>query len=241
MNKKIEEFYNSVGSGYSENWGERRKGMEIINKFEKAFIEDNLNDFIKLNNKKIKVLNVGTASGRICEILLKNSLVEYYGLDISGEMVNIVKNKFQSKKNFFEIKQCDISQGITYENKMFDFISCVRVLKYNDNWKEILADIFRILKKDGEFCFSMPNCRSFNFFSKGPLNMYKTNKKELIGLLRRLGFRDIEFFRGFKIPDFFYSKVKSNFCIFFLNRIEMVLNFIFKDFFTKLFYIRCKK
>lgn len=60
---------------------------------------------------------------------------------------------------------CNISKDKLPFKRNFDFISAVRVLKYNKNWQEIIGKIINHLHNEGIFVFTMPNKNSLLRFT----------------------------------------------------------------------------
>jgi|GEM_PF-4963819 len=240
MNNTISNFYDNLAEDYSKGW--KRKGMCVINDYELSLVGSALDKVLMSDKNHPKmVLDIGCGSGRIANVLTTKANILYHGIDIAGNMVRVVKDNCKSKNNFVEAKQNNISKGIKYSDDSFDFISCIRVLKYNKNWRWILGDIYRVLKKDGVLIFTIPNRFSLNYFARGSLPMYGTTIREINKLLKDIGFTDVSIARGFKIPDVFYvftnNKVLLKSYVFLENLLYRLIGLSF----SRILYITCRK
>ena len=241
MNNSITKFYDSLGNDYCNNWEKLENGMKIIREFETDFIKNNLMAMKVNTNQDLMVLDIGSGPGRIAEIVLRDKQFKYQGIDISPKMVRVLKDKFKKKPNFIDAKVGDISIGLPYKANGFDIITSVRVLKYNKNWPDIIKNISKILKSGGLFIFSVPNKHSLNYFSKGALPIYKTTDKQIVGVLKRAGFKNIRIEPSSKLSDIFYSSTNNKYLLRLYVLIEKVLNLIFKEKFSRLLYVSCNK
>ena len=241
MNKLIANFYNKLGSNYYDNWYKIENGMRLIREFEADFVRNIINGFKRSNDQKLAVLDIGSGPGRVAEIILKDKQLKYQGIDISSEMIKVLNKKFQKRNNFINAKIGDISAGLPYESNSFDIITCIRVLKYNKNWPEIIKSIHEILKTRGLFLFSIPNKHSLNFFSKGKLPIYKTTINQIVSILQETGFEKIKIEKSSKLSDLLYCKTNNEYLLRLYSFIEKMLSQIFKERFSRLLYVSCYK
>lgn len=242
MNKIISDHYNKLGSNYLANWKKLDNGMTVIAEFEENFIEKSVSTDCLQKKGGLKILDIGCGPGRIADFVLnKENNLKYYGIDISKEMVNSVKNRFRNNQYFIDAQVCDASEKIPHESDYFDIIISIRVLKYNVNWKDIIKNINRVLKKGGYFIFTMPNKHSLNYFSKGEIPIYKTTISEITEILQKNGFNDIGIKDSSKLSDLFYSTTNNKNLIKFYCYIEKLLSIIFKQKYSRLLYIVCRK
>lgn len=118
------------------NWrhlNAKRQGIE--NKIFKEFIKP-----------KNKILDIGCGRGfflkRIFQIF--GNSIEYYGIDISEEIINFAKDYFKNAKYL-------VSPGekLPFENETFDYIQIISTLEHVLNPYSILKEAYRVLKKEG--------------------------------------------------------------------------------------------
>lgn len=102
------------------------------------------------DNKKLRILDVGCGQGRLSIPLAEmGNTVE--GIDLSPNAIQLAK-KYASKKNisniYFDVK--DISEPFSdYESEKYDCILCTEVLYMIKNYDIVLAELYRMVKKDG--------------------------------------------------------------------------------------------
>jgi len=201
------EQWNNIGIEYDKIWkGRARKEME---KKELNFI----NEYINKDSRK--VIDIGIGCGRILGNYVSNDLInEIYGIDIAEKMVEICKKKFKNDDKIKSIGICDISKDNIPYHTEFDFISAIRVLKYNRNWKEIIEKISNQLSPNGIFVFTMPNKYSINNFSacfnkfilkNNNYDICRTSGKEIQRVCKGLNLKLIKIISFSKIPDIFYD------------------------------------
>lgn len=222
MRNKNRVHWEKMGEKYDSVWQAPAKKM--LSDKETGFINYYLS---KVSGRKI--LDIGVGTGRILTELIKNSPKDskIYGLDISQKMVRICRKKFININKIREIKVCDLSkQNLCYKNN-FDFITAIRVLKYNKNWPEIIKKVYGALEKDGIFVFTMLNRNSLNKFSRYPISLYKTDPKEIKDLLRENGFEILEIKTFTRIPDIIYELFNYQIYARVLSYFEEVLDIFF--------------
>jgi len=137
MNKK--EFYEWKADSYTEF---DRKGFA---RYQRA---------LKLANVRsgAKVLDIGCKHAFLCDYLAEKGMnCDYYGLDISGKVIESVKHK----KGTFQT--CDIMKGLPFGDGQFDYIFCLEVLEHVENPTFLLNQFERVLKDDGMLLLSVPN------------------------------------------------------------------------------------
>ena len=230
----IKKHWDSVGGeSYRYFWSSsltRQKLSEKEEQFIKKFI----------SSKTIKALDFGIGSGRVFNILLENTnpQSEIYGLDISEAMVKYCQEKFGMYKKIEGIKVIKNSQDIDdYYKIKFNFITAIRVLKYNSDWKKILINLFKILQDNGIIIFTMPKKYLISRLHK-PKSPFRVTIKEIKEIAEQNNMRIVEI-KGFaKIPDFFYginNRLFSKIVLF----SENVLRFIFGErlFEREVFYV----
>ena len=234
-NNKI--YWNKLNNKYSDVWKSKAKQKMALS--EADFISGYL---IKL--KPNRILDIGIGNGRILENHIKNSLenAKIFGIDISEKMVGICKNRFRNENKIKEIKTCDISTENLCFDDNFDFMTGIRILKYNKNWQEILIKIYDKLNKNGIFIFTMLNSNSADRFLKHRVSIYKTNKRELKNVLQNIGYEVIDLKSFTKIPDVFYILFDNSFYVSLLINTEKFLELVLgKTFLGRVLFIVCRK
>jgi SAM-dependent methyltransferase len=224
------------GEFYESSW-QKTLACRILSEKEKKFIRKFLPYF------GIKALDFGIGAGRILNVLLENTSpdAELYGLDISESMVRYCQEKFGKNPKIKGLKVVKNwgSLNFDYQTK-FNFITAIRVLKYNKNWREILKNLFEILQQDGIIIFTMPNKYSLiNIpgLKKFCAKVYKASIGEIKKIARENNMKIIEI-RGFeRIPGLYSinNKLVSKILLY----CENILSFIFGNKFLvkEVFYV----
>ena len=125
-------------------------------------------EILKLFEKKIEknsLLDLGCGEGYCARLLLKQKPKKIIGIDISKKMVNLAnkQKKTNCVSSFF---QGDVT-NIRLKSNSFDFVYGIFVYNYLTvaKMKKSFAEVFRVLKKGGEFIFSIPH-PAFPFIKK---------------------------------------------------------------------------
>ena len=114
--------------------------------------------------KKNKILDLGFGDGRHL-IFLKNLGLNVFGTEISLEIVNKAKKKFQiPKKNLI----VGTSDNLNFKSNFFDFLlswnSCYYMNpKHPFSFEKHVIEMSRVLKSDGTLIISIPKKTSFIF------------------------------------------------------------------------------
>ncbi len=238
QNYKNRCHWEKLNKEYSKNW----EG------FPKKKLSERETNFVTRFLGKTKgrtLLDIGVGNGRILEKLVKFSSEKscIFGIDLSDKMADFCRKKFVNEKKIEKIIVCDVARSGICIDERFDFISAVRVLKYNKNWVDMIKNIGKKLEQDGIFVFTMLNENSLSFFSNYGLSTYQVSKKEIKEKVEELGFEMICIESFSKLPAFMYlyfidSRAYSNLII----CCEKILEFILgKNLFGKEFFIAIKK
>ncbi|MDR8523721.1 class I SAM-dependent methyltransferase [Shewanella fidelis] len=98
------------------------------------------------------VIDMGCGSGEYAQWLLEQSVGRLTCIDISEEMIDLVKNKFGLNVHAY----CqNLSQGLPLEkDNSADVIVCPLVLHYIENLTPVFESVCRVLKPGGYIVFS---------------------------------------------------------------------------------------
>jgi len=102
------------------------------------------------NNEKLNILDVGCGQGRL-SIPLAEMGHNVEGIDLSSNAIHLAK-KYASDKNitniYFDVR--DIAEPFRdNKSEKYDCILCTEVIYMVKNYDEVLAELYRMLKKEG--------------------------------------------------------------------------------------------
>jgi SAM-dependent methyltransferase len=199
------DHWNQLGAGYADNWTTPRQ--RLLAEDELAFVIGHLPP-----SSGQTVLDVGIGTGRVLEALLADERVDaVYGVDVAPEMVRVCQEKFAGHPKLKDLLVCDVSREPLPAADGLNFVSAIRMLKYNPNWWEIVqTQLAPRLASGGHVVFSMPNRNSVKFVSRRyAVEYFKTTKSELNRRLPAAGLEALEFSGFTKLPDALYSRLAS--------------------------------
>ena len=130
-----------------------------------------------LNWKKGRLLDIGCGN---CRNLLSFKTLELYGIDFSSNMLKQAE-KFCEKHNMkVDIKKADMRK-IPFKNNFFDYCLCLASLHHINkvDANEVLNEIYRIIKKEGQCLISVWNKYPRIIFRKKE-TFISWRKKEII-------------------------------------------------------------
>ncbi len=232
------DYWNNYNLKYTNNWKGRTK--KALSKRELSFIHQHM----KLVSRPQSVLDIGVGNGRILDFYVANSHVgqEFFGVDIAEKMVDMCKKKFIRNNQVKKIKTCDLSKEEWCFNQSFDFISAIRVLKYNENWTGIIKKVYKKLNRKGIFVFTVLNSRSLSRFANYGTRVQLTNIHELKKILEELDCEVLSIKSFSKLPHYFYSISNNALYAKLLVALERMLEFFLGGvFFGKILFVAVKK
>lgn len=234
---KAGKYWDKKFHSYSGAWSS--EGKQWLSEKELEFVNFHLR-----SHKPKRILDIGVGRGRILENYFLNlsSNQEIYGVDFSRSMVDFCQKKFSNQKNFRGIKLIDISKIRLDFKEKFDFVSAIRVLKYNQNWVQIIEKIYQLMNKNGIFVFSMPNKNSITYFARGGIPIYYVSEARLKRVLAKIGFKTLEIKTFSRIPDLFFKVSNNILYVKALTTFENFLSLIFgKTFMGRILLISAQK
>src|SRR5688572_3548966 len=138
-------------ASYNQNahaWaGKVRSGKNYAHVFiEKPAMAKLLENVGDLQSKK--VLLIGCGSGEEVELLRTKGAKDenIIGTDISEKLIGIAKMTYP--KVDFRIMDME---SLAFENESFDLVYSSLALHYLEDWTKVLSEVFRVIKKSGQF------------------------------------------------------------------------------------------
>lgn len=154
---------------------------------------DTVLDKVKNFNCK-KVLDVGCGTGTILSRLSQNENLTLAGVDLSGEMLNIARQKLNEK---VELKIGD-SEQLPWRNNSFEAIICTDSFHHYPEPEKVLSEMVRVLGPNGYLIIGDPwmispfrqiSNLTLKYSKDGDYKIY--SKAEISKLLLKSGFNSI--------------------------------------------------
>lgn len=232
------DYWNKWNLRYSDVW--KSYGRMKMSAKELTFIKN------YLDLSRVDILDIGVGNGRILAEIIKSSSTDsqIYGVDISESMVEICQDKFKSDPKIKQISVCDLSVEPIPFNPSFDLVTMIRVLKYNQNWPDIISKVINSLGHGGVFIFTMPNKFSISILSgdrfsdnNTPIQHGSISQMREISEINNVKLIEV---RGFsKLPNFLYHLSNNHYFVNILLSLEFLLEKILGKAFLgrELFYV----
>ena len=156
MEKKIKEYWNNrpCNINHSKKEFMSKEYFEEIEK-KKFYVESHIEDFSEFKKyKDKKVLEIGCGIGT-CGVKFAREGADYTGIELSNESLEITKKRFDvySLEGKFHLLNAE-DMGI-FEDNTFDLVYSFGVIHHAENPEKIIDEVYRVLKKGGEFKLMM--------------------------------------------------------------------------------------
>ena len=159
-NQKGLKFYNKLDLSQRKNEGEL---ITVYQKWAALYDKDNddllgtvsqptavqiFQEFVK--DKKLKIVDVGCGTGLVGQELKKSGFINFDGIDISQEMIDIAYGR--GYQNLF---LGNLNESLPFKSKSYDAALCVGVFTHGHVGSERLSELSRIVKTGGIICFTV--------------------------------------------------------------------------------------
>ena len=95
------------------------------------------------------LLDIGCGTGFLIELLQKQKTADYYGLDLSPEMLKIARAKLDDV--IFTEGSAD---NLPYEDNSFDIVTCIQSFHHYPYPEKAMREAYRVLKQGGLYILS---------------------------------------------------------------------------------------
>ena len=145
--KIVQEYYSKRVSDYD---GQKARTW----KSEAGFEVEVLEEIIQAAHKAEAGfgLDAGVGSGRVFTPLIRETGLPLIGLDLSSEMLKVVKEKMGSIRKTFNLLLGDI-EFLPFRNDSLSLLLCISTLHYFSSPSAALMEFSRVLKKGGIFVY----------------------------------------------------------------------------------------
>lgn len=112
-----------------------------------------LSDGVKKPLNSLSLLDIGSSTGIMTQLLSKH-FNNTIGIDIDEKAVAFSKKKFENEKLRFFLQN---SMDIKYPDNTFDVINCSHIYEHVPDSKQLMKEIYRVLKPGGVCFFAAGN------------------------------------------------------------------------------------
>ena len=159
-NQKGLKFYDKLDLSQRKNEGEL---ITVYQKWAALYDKDNddllgtvsqptavqiFQEFVK--DKKLKIVDVGCGTGLVGQELKKSGFINFDGIDISQEMIDIAYGR--GYKTLF---LGNLNASLPFKSKSYDAALCVGVFTHGHVGSDRLGELARIVKSGGIICFTV--------------------------------------------------------------------------------------
>lgn len=152
----------------------------------------NINTDLKIDKtSKGSLLDVGFGTGNLF-LLLKNTKLKLFGIDISQKMLKIAKEKLKKENIKANLKILAV-ENLKEKNK-YDFIFCTEAFHHFSNKEKALENMKNALKKNGVLIIADINFYFLNYLFHliEPGNTGILSAKKFVFLFKKFNFKNIK-------------------------------------------------
>ncbi len=96
------------------------------------------------------LLDVGCGTGFLINMLRKSKAANYFGLDLSTEMIKVAERKLGGDVNL----TVGSADKLTYEDGSFDVVTCIQSFHHYPYPEKAMREAFRVLRAGGRYIIS---------------------------------------------------------------------------------------
>ncbi len=97
-----------------------------------------------------KLLDIGSGTGYLINMLKDKEMTEFYGLDLSEEMIKIAESKNIKNAQFI----LGSANKLPFDDDTFDVVTCIQSFHHYPYPNEAMREAYRVLKKGGLYILS---------------------------------------------------------------------------------------
>ena len=163
MQKVAQEIFdridNSIYDSDRESWWEPDSALYLIqcsvNPARVGYARRTLLEVLKLDPRGKSALEVGCGGGMLCEEIARLGF-DTVGIDPSERSLQIARNHASSSGLRIRY-QAGTGESLPYPDGAFDVVFCCDVLEHVRDLPRVVAEISRVLKPGGIFCYDTIN------------------------------------------------------------------------------------
>lgn len=139
------------------------------------------------------LLDIGCGTGYLINMLSDRRSADYYGLDLSPEMLKVAKSKLSKSVILTE----GTADKLPYADNSFDVVTCIQSFHHYPYPEKAMKEVYRVLKPEGLYILSDTGVSGVKkwFENKIILKLVKTgdyavyDKEDISALMRNCGFK----------------------------------------------------
>jgi len=193
-------MYNEQADSWWDENGTLHLLKVMVNPWRVPYFADKLKKHFGSNLSKIRLLDLGCGGGLLSEEFAQLNC-QVTGIDISAESLDVARAHARAEGLSIHYQIGSATQ-LQYDENSFEVVSCCDVLEHILEWKQVLSEVQRVLKKGGLFFFDTINRTS------------KSKATFIFGLqewsLTRLFPRDTHVWAMFITPEELSKTLESN-------------------------------
>ena len=168
-------------------------------------------------NESFRFLDCGCGPGILVDVLAGHK-IDYWGIDISEEMLKLAKRQpgngpaISGQKH---LTRGDV-ESLPFRSGSFDAAASLGVIEYLEADDRLLAEMARIVKPEGYLLIAVTSRSSYNLLFERPLNVLRKNRLAVrvlncVKVALKLGqFRQAEFEKRRHAPQEFAKRLGSH-------------------------------
>ena len=212
------------------------KGMKIVSNNEALLINRWICDCKLINNAII--LDLGTGTGRVINILVKQRIKKIYAVDNSPAMLTYLKRLYRKKIQNNGINTILASSDkIPLTSNSIDLITSLHLFKHLRNINPTLKEVSRLLKPGGYFIFECLNYKSLIRFNLG--SCFALKEFEIVQKLCNTGFKVVNITYMHSLGETIYGKIGQK-LTFIIQVFDKIIGRIYSKSGTKIFILAQK-
>jgi ubiquinone/menaquinone biosynthesis C-methylase UbiE len=161
--ENIKNFWekNPCGSDFIEksDWQNFFSNYDIFKFNSEPHILENLN---KIDWYNKKVLEIGLGQGAEAQKIIEKGAI-YSGIDLTEESISRLKKRFEIYNLKYESLEVMNAEKINYDDDSFDIVFSHGVMHHSPDIKNIIDEIYRVLKKGGNAIIMLYHRNSLNY------------------------------------------------------------------------------
>lgn len=232
----VKDCFSYHASGYNSQAIFKNVGRQYLSDIETNYIRSHI------GSSGLHVLDLGVGAGRNAQVLLSRQN-KVTGLDISAKMLAVTRSNlsryYDSKKLY--LQSVDLNNKLPFKSNQFNGAICIRVIKYVKDWKRLLREVNRVLKKKSVFIVEVANKNSVQLLSQNYNLFFTFDEKIFERELIKSGFLIVHKTYGTKLPLFVYDVFNSRTYLGRLKFIEKIFSRIIGGNFSRNILYTCVK